>query len=347
MAVDAGTVVRGRVWATRSGRRPLARVAALMAPQAPERRLGQALPAPAGHDATGGRGRDRLDDRGTMKLVTACAVRAGPRVGWERRSVHVETTSRSGGGEAQWAAAPDVPCRGPSGESQAKRPARPQVVRSRRGVDRAGPIGGTPADGHAADPTRQTTRVSESAPLLAHHGVHPGAERYMADAARGTADQLAARGESVFSTRLPATDSACEGGLAAAVAPNRWEEGGGLAQTPPPMHRPRPFDHGAAGRVSGSGQADRAVVGHARAPDQRHQPRVARDLEASWRTRATPVGAAAPQASCCQAAAAATAATRRARPRADHPVAVVVAARPPYGPGRPRHQPPRVITALR
>jgi hypothetical protein len=53
------------------------------------------------------------------------------------------------------------------------------------------------------------------------------------------------------------------------------------------------------------------------------------------------------QESACQADAAAGAAKRRALQSADHPVAVVVEARPKDGPGRPRQKPPRVVKARR
>jgi len=89
------------------------------------------------------------------------------------------------------------------------------------------------------------------------------------------------------------------------------------------------------------------VVVHSSAQDQRRQPRVARDLEASLRTRETTVGEAAQQESCGHADAEATAAKLRALPRASHQVAVVGEARPTDGPGRPSPQQPRGINALR
>ena len=62
-----------------------------------------------------------------------------------------------------------------------------------------------------------------------------------AEAALVTEDHLAALGDTLFIPRLPATSS--EGGrvMAEAVAQHRWEEGGGLAQTPPTKHRPGAF----------------------------------------------------------------------------------------------------------
>ena len=98
MDVDAGTVVLGRVLDTLSGRSPLYRFEEFFAHQDTELLLGKALPSPAVTDDTVGRVLDRLYDMGTMKLVTASAVRAAARFGLERRYVHFATTSRRVGG---------------------------------------------------------------------------------------------------------------------------------------------------------------------------------------------------------------------------------------------------------
>ncbi len=110
LAGDAGTVVLGLVWDPRRGRRPLDRFEECVAHHATERLLGQAVPSQAWTDDTVGRVLDRLDDRGTMQLVTACAVRAAARLGVERRDVHVDPTSRRVWGDSPCAAEPDVPC---------------------------------------------------------------------------------------------------------------------------------------------------------------------------------------------------------------------------------------------
>lgn len=197
MEVDAGTVVRGRVWDTRSGRRPLSRVAACLAHHDTARLVGTALPAHACNDDAVGRGLARRDARGPRPRVTAWAVRAVTRVGVERRDVHGETTARRVWGADPLAEAPDVPCSVTSGDRPEKRPDRQPWVRSMRGVDRAVPRWGTPADGHAAANTRQPRRWSESAPLLARHGGPPGASIDRADAAWVTADPRAALGDRV------------------------------------------------------------------------------------------------------------------------------------------------------
>ena len=63
----------------------------------------------------------------------------------------------------------------------------------------------------------------------------------MAEAARVTADNLAALRATWFITRLPATDRECGRGMAEAVAHNHWEEVGVRAQTPPTQRRPATF----------------------------------------------------------------------------------------------------------
>jgi Domain of unknown function (DUF4277) len=111
MDVDAGTIVLGLVLETRSGRRPLYRLEEFFAHQDPELRLGKPLPPHAFNDDTVGRVRDRLYDMRTMKILTACAVRAAARFGVERRAVHFDPTSRRVWGDYQFAEEPDVPFR--------------------------------------------------------------------------------------------------------------------------------------------------------------------------------------------------------------------------------------------
>ena len=250
MDVDAGTVVLGLVLDTLSGRSPLYRLEEFIAHQDTELLLGKALPAHAFNDDTVGRVLDRLYDMGTMKLFTACAVRAVTRFGLERRYVHFDTTSRSVWGEYQFAEEQDVPFRVTYGYSKDKRPDLKQFVLSMLCVDRAVPIWGKPEDGNASDKTLNTTLLSEIAQLLARHGVQPGAYIYIADAALVTEDNLAALGDSLFITRLPATYGECERVIAEAVAHNRWEEVGVLAQTPPTKPRPKTFDQVAEGSVT-------------------------------------------------------------------------------------------------
>jgi transposase len=183
MDVDAGTVVLGLVLDTLSGRSPLSRVAEFFAHQDTELLLGKALPPQAFTDDTVGRVLDRLYDKGTMKLFTACAVRAAARFGLEHRYVHFDTTSRSVWGDYQFAEEQDVPFQVTYGYSKDKRPDLKQFVRSTLCVERAVPIWGKPEDGNASDKTLNTALLSEIAQLLAHYGVQPGAYIYIADAA--------------------------------------------------------------------------------------------------------------------------------------------------------------------
>lgn len=111
MQVDAGTIVLGLVLDTLSGRSPLYRFAEFCAHQDTARLLGKALPPEALNDAQVGRVLDRLSDCGTMKICTACAVRAAARVGFDKRSVHFDTTSCSVWGDSQFPETQEVPCR--------------------------------------------------------------------------------------------------------------------------------------------------------------------------------------------------------------------------------------------
>jgi hypothetical protein len=85
MDVDTGTIVLGLVLDTLSGRSPLYRLEECFAHQDTALLLGKALPPHAFTDDTVGRVLDRLDDFGTMRLFTACAVRAATRFDLERR----------------------------------------------------------------------------------------------------------------------------------------------------------------------------------------------------------------------------------------------------------------------
>jgi Domain of unknown function (DUF4277) len=111
MAVDAGTVVLGLVWDTRSGRSPLYRFEEFFAHPDTALLLGKTLPPQAFTDDTVGRVLDRLYDFGTRRLFTACAVRAAARFGLERRYGHFETTSRNVWGDDQFAEEQDLPFR--------------------------------------------------------------------------------------------------------------------------------------------------------------------------------------------------------------------------------------------
>ena len=109
MEVDVGTVVLALVLDTLSGRSPLYRLEEFFAQQDTALLLGKPVLPQALNDDTVGRVLDRLYDFGTMRLFTACAVRAATRFGWERRSVHFATTSRSVWGDSQCAETQDLP----------------------------------------------------------------------------------------------------------------------------------------------------------------------------------------------------------------------------------------------
>jgi transposase len=162
-----------------------------------------------------------------------------------------------------------------------------------------------------------------------------------------TEDNLAALGDTLFITRLPATYSECQRVIGEAVARNRWEEAGVLAQTPPTQHRPGTFYKVAEDVVTLYGKTYRAVVVHSSSQDQRRQKRLERECQASYTTLEATVRAAAQQEYACLADAETAAAKVQALPSAYHRVEVVVKERPQYGPGRPSQTRPRVVKALR
>src|SRR5215510_826007 len=312
MDVDAGTIVLGLVLDTLSGRSPLYRLEEFFAHQDTALLLGKALAPQAFTDDTVGRVLDRRYDFGTMRLFTACAVRASMRFGLERRDVHFDTTSRSVWGEYQFAETQDLPFQVTYGYSKDKRPDLKQFVLSTLCVDRAVPIWGKAEDGNASDKALNTALLSEIAQLLASHGVAPGAYSYIADAALVTEDNRAALGDTLFITRLPATYSACERVIGEAVARNCWEEVGVVAQTPPTQHRPGTFYKVAEDVVTLYGKTYRAVVVHSSSQDQRRHKRLARELQASSTMLEATVREATRQEYFCHADAEAAAAKLRA-----------------------------------
>jgi transposase len=353
MGIDPGTIVLGMILDTLSGRSPLYRLEEFFAHQDTALLLGQAIAPDAFNDDTVGRVLERLYNVGTMKIFTACAVRADQAYGLDKQSVHFDTTSISVYGDylppegSPDQQAPAVPFTITHGYSKDKRPDLKQFVFSTLCVDRAVPLWGKPEDGNASDTTVNNTLLSTIATFLGQHGVAPGAYIYVADAALVTEDNLAALGATLFITRLPATSN--EGGrlIAEAVAHNTWEAVGVLARTKPTQHRPATAYRVSEGEVRLYGTTYRAVVVHSSAQDKRRQQRLARDIQTAASTLHTTVRTAEQQEYFCRADAAAAAAQLRAVPTPYHLLDVTVEERPVYGRGRPSAHTPRPVKALR
>src|SRR6266581_7949763 len=152
MAIDPGTIVLGMILDTLSGRSPLYRLEEFFAQQDTALLLGKAVAPEAFNDDTVGRVLDRLYDTGTMKVFTACAVRADQVFGLDKRYVHFDTTSVSVYGDyLPSETQQDQPEQaGPftmtHGSSKDKRPDLKQFVFSTLCVDRAVPLWGKPHD---------------------------------------------------------------------------------------------------------------------------------------------------------------------------------------------------------
>jgi transposase len=350
MTIDPGTIVLGMILDTLSGRSPLYRLGEFFTHQDTALLLGKAVAPEAFQDDTVGRVLDRLYDTGTMKVFTACAVRADRIFGFDKRYVHFDTTSITVHGDyrpPEEAEASEVPFRSTYGYSKDKRPDLKQFVLSTLCVDRAVPLWGKPEDGNASDKTVNNTVLSDIATFLAKHGIAPGAYIYVADAALVTADNLAALGDTLFITRLPATYNECGRLIAEAVAHNAWEEVGVLAHTKPTKHRPGTSYKASEGEVTLYGTSYRAVVVHSSAQDKRQQQRLERDRQASQSTIQTAARTAEQQEYVCRADAEAAAAKLRAVHTAYHLMGVTVEERPVYGRGRPSTHKPRTVQALR
>jgi transposase len=315
--------------------------------------LGKAVAPEVFNDDTVGRILERLYDVGTMKIFTACAVRADQVYGLDKRYVHFDTTSISVYGDylpPEGQPAPQeqaVPFTITHGYSKDKRPDLKQFVFSTLCVDRAVPLWGKPEDGNASDKTVNNTVLSDIATFLAKHGVAPGAYIYVADAALVTEVNLAALGDTLFITRLPATYNECGRLITEAVAHNTWEDVGVLAHTKPTKPRPVTSYKAYEGEVTLYGTPYRAVVVHSSAQDKRRQQRLARDSQTSYNTMQTAARAAEQQEYFCRADADAAAARLHAVSAAYHRLEVTVEERLVYGRGRPSAHKPRPITARR
>ena len=221
MAIDPGTIVLGMILDTLSGRSPLYRLAEFFTHQDTALLLGKPVTPRAFDDDTVGRVLDRLYDTGTMQVFTACAVRAEQILHCDKRSVHFDTTSVTVYGEylpPEESQEHKRPFRIPYGYSKDKRPDLQQCVFATRCIDRAVPIWGQPEEGNASGKTGNNTLLSTIATFLAQHGVAPGAYIYVADAAWVTEDNLAALGDTLCISRLPATYNECGRLIAEAVA---------------------------------------------------------------------------------------------------------------------------------
>jgi transposase len=350
MAIDPGTIVLGLILDTLSGRSPLYRLEEFFTHQDTALLLGKAVAPSAFDDDTVGRVLDRLYDTGTMKVFTACAVRADQAFHFDKRYVHFDTTSITVHGDylpPEEAKESEAPFRITYGYSKDKRPDLKQFVFATLCVDRAVPLWGKPEDGNASDKRVNNSLLSDIATFLAKHEVAPGAYIYVADAALVTEDNLTALGDTLFITRLSATYNECGRLITEAVAHNTWEEVGVLAHTKPTKHRPVTFYKAYEGKLTLYGRPYRAVVVHSSTQDKRRQQRLARDIQASYSTIQTTARHAEQQAYFCRADAEAAAATLRAMPTTYHLLDVTVEERPLYGRGRPSADKPRPIKAMR
>lgn len=80
----------------------------------------------------------------------------------------------------------------------------------------------------------------------------------IANAALVTADHLAALGNTLFISRLPATSSACGRDIAEAIGHDRWKVVGTLAHTKLTKNRPVASYKAAEGQIMLYGKTDRA-----------------------------------------------------------------------------------------
>src|SRR4030095_15775125 len=177
MTIDPGTIVLGMILDTFSGRSPLYRLEEFFTHQDTAVLVAKGGAPEAFQDDTVGRVLDRLSAMGTMKVFTACAVRADRVFGFDKRYVHFDTTSSTVHGDylsPEETEESAVPFRITYGDSKDKRPDLKPFVFSTRCVDRAVPLWGKPEDGNASDKMVNHTVLSGIATFLATPEVAPG-----------------------------------------------------------------------------------------------------------------------------------------------------------------------------
>jgi len=347
MEIDAGTVVLGLVLDTLSGRSPLYQLEEFFEHQDRELLLGRPVPAQAFNDDTVGRVLDRLSQCGTMKIYSECAVRACREVGLQQQHVHFDTTSQSVYGDYRREEDQEGAINLTYGYSKQKRPDLKQFVIATLCVDRAVPIFGQLEDGNASDKRVNNELLTQIAQIMARQGVAPGAYIYIADAAMVTEANLAAVGDELFITRLPASYKECDRVVQEAVQAQNWQDIGVLAETKPTKNRPVAFYQAYESQVTLYGKTYRAGVIHSSAEDQRQLKRLEREVNASYQALEAQVVAATRQEYFCRADAEAAAKALIWLASEYHRVEVQVQERPNYGPGRPSLHHPRKVNQMR
>ena len=162
-----------------------------------------------------------------------------------------------------------------------------------------------------------------------------------------TEDNLAALGNTLFISRLPAPYTECERVIQEAVARDGWEDLGILATTQPTKHRPATFYKAYEGEVALYGKTYRAIVVHSTAQDKRRLQRLAREVHASAEGLQAVVRVEEQQEYFCHADAEGAAARLRASQSPYHDLVVTVEERPKYGRGRPSQHTPRAVKTMR
>lgn len=345
MAVDLGTMVKLMVLDTLSGRSPLYRLEEFASSIDTHLLLGRELEPSAFNDTTMGRALDAIYASGTEQLfsqVALAACRAFP-ADVDPRHVHFDTTSVSVWGDYT-RAEEDAGVNVTYGYSKDHRPDLKQFLVQMLCVHRNIPVLGGLADGNASDKTINNRLLTSLSCYMSKHGIREGAFVYVADSAMVTPANLAAIGNNLFITRLPATYAETARVISQAVEAGDWAP----VEAKAPSYGKR---KAASYRVAEAGvticeQGYRAVVVHSDSGDKRRQQSLDRALDDSREQAAEVLRSATGIEYFCRADAEAAAARLAREATPYHFCSCTVEEKPVYAVGRPPKSGERKVTRV-
>lgn len=269
--VDHGTIVLSLVIDTLSGRSPLYILEDFYENQDIELLLGKKIRAEKLNDDSIARTLDAIHKYGSMKIFSACALKAVKIYDLETRYLHFDTTSKSVYGAYEGYIEDELKII--EGYSKDHRQDLKQLIIGILCVDRAIPIIGKVENGNESDKKINNKILTEISKRLAEEGVEKGAYIYVADSAMVTEENLKELGENYFITRLPATYKECERAISEAVKENKWEEieEGGKSQTAKYKYQEKTIEL--------YGKEYRGIVIHSSVNDKRRKRRIEKELE--------------------------------------------------------------------
>ena len=283
MNVRPGQIIQAMVLDTLSGRSPLYLLEDFMADQDIDLLIGENISADKFNDTNIARALDAIFDVGTSKILTELGSNAVDKFELDMGVVSYDTTSTNLWGDYRGCES-EQPPEGPVinyGYSKDHRPDLKQFMTELLCVERGVPIFGRTLDGNSSDKNSNNEMLTNISSIMSKNGIQPGAFVYVADSAMVTEKNLAAMGENLFISRLPANYGQCSMAIEKAVSIDDWIDIGVLAETKETKSRPSARYKGIETTVELHGKSYRAIVVHSTAHDSRRQKKIAKSLDAS------------------------------------------------------------------